>query len=75
MREGCERSNKVCENGPRGAVCVHKPKPKTGNEKIGVGTCTVNHKTYSKSQLTAPMEQVMLLPLDDCRQRAGGVLV
>ena len=49
VRERCERQNLECVNGPRGPRCVRKRPEKSGNEKIGVGSCTLDSVTYSKS--------------------------
>ncbi|RUS71852.1 hypothetical protein EGW08_020386, partial [Elysia chlorotica] len=53
VRERCERRNLQCHNGPRGAVCVRQRAQKSGNEKIGVGSCTLDSVTYSLHQCAA----------------------
>ncbi|GFR57456.1 Fc fragment of IgG-binding protein [Elysia marginata] len=53
VRDRCARFNRECHMGPTGAICVQKRPQKTGNEKIGVGTCTLNSKTYTLHQCVA----------------------
>ncbi|XP_055879322.1 uncharacterized protein LOC106062065 isoform X3 [Biomphalaria glabrata] len=42
VRKECEQQNKVCVNKAFGAVCVKKPKERTGREVLGHSTCTKN---------------------------------
>ncbi|XP_035824654.1 IgGFc-binding protein [Aplysia californica] len=50
VRNECEKRKKECKMTPYGAICERPPPRKTGNEKIGSGTCTMNGVDYEVHQ-------------------------